>query len=294
MEVHQLRYFLSVAQSGSFTAAAEACHVSQPSLSAQIAKLESELGGALFDRGRHGARLTQSGELFRPRAAEALNQLEAARVELVELAGLRRGSVALGCLPTTGAYLLPRLLRAFQDSHPLVQVKLREASSPQLAKALREFEIDLAIIDEAGLDSGMRHEALFREPLVLAVPAGHPLAGRRSVAMRELHDQPFIVMKHGHGYRSIVMNALAAAGVSPRIVYESDEIETVQRLVEAGFGLSVVPLMVKKDKGPAYLTLEEPSPSRTLLLAFRESGELSPSASAMKATAMRVLGTASR
>lgn len=294
MEIHQLRYFLSVAESGSFTAAAEACHVSQPSLSAQIAKLESELGGPLFERGRHGARLTQTGELFRPRAAEALGQLEAGRRELAELAGLTRGSVALGCLPATGAYLLPRLLRAFMDGHPLVQVRLREASSPQLAKALRDFEIDLAIIDEAGLEPGIEHEALFREPLLLAVPPDHPFAHRRRVGVSELADQPFILMKPGHGYRSIVLSALKQAGVSPRIVHESDGIETVQRLVQAGFGLSMVPQMVRMDKGPVYLTLEEPSPSRTLLLAFRGGGQLGAAALAMKETALRELGARSR
>jgi len=290
MEIHQLRYFLSIAETGSFTAAAEACHVSQPSLSAQIAKLESELGGTLFDRGRHGARITQRGELFRFRAAEAIRQLEAGRHELDELAGLTRGSVALGCLPTTGAYLLPRLLRAFLDTYPGVQVKLREASSPQLARALREFEIDLAIIDEAGLDSGIASETLFTEPLVLAVPRSHAFARMHAVVMKELGGEPFILMKQGHGYRSIVLSALSQAGVSPRIVYESDEIETVQRLVEAGFGVSIVPRMVMKKEGPVYMRLEDPSPSRTLFLARREAGNLSPAAAAMKAVAARVLG----
>lgn len=289
MEIHQLKYFLAVVQTGSFTAAAEACHVSQPSLSAQIAKLEDELDGRLLQRGRHGARLTQRGELFRPRAAEALAQLETGRRELEELAGLRRGSVALGCLPTTGAYLLPQLLRAFLDEYPAIQVRLQEASSPQLGRALRDFEIEVAIMDEAGLGEGIVAEPLFGEPLVVAMPPDHPFAGRATLSMRELEGQAFILMKHGHGYRQIVLDALAAAGVSPRIVYESDEIETVQRLVEAGLGMSIVPKMVCKEKGPSYSAIEAPSPFRTLLLARREGSELSPPASAMRDAALRVL-----
>lgn len=289
MEIHQLRYFLAVVQTGTFTAAAETCHVSQPSLSAQVAKLEGELGGPLLQRGRHGARLTQRGELFRPRAAEALAQLETGRRELEELAGLRRGSVALGCLPTTGAYLLPQLLRAFLDDYPAIQVRLQEASSPQLGRALRNFEIEIAIMDEAGLGEGIVAEPLFGEPLVVAVPPDHPFAGRESLSMRELDGQAFILMKHGHGYRQIVLDALAAAGVSPRIVYESDEIETVQRLVEAGLGISIVPEMVCKEKGPVYSRIEAPSPFRTLLLARREGSELSPPTSAMREAALRVL-----
>ncbi len=289
MEIHQLRYFLGVVQTGSFTAAAEACHVSQPSLSAQIAKLEAELGGPLLERGRHGAWLTQRGELFRIRAAEALAQLETGRRELEELAGLRRGSVALGCLPTTGAYLLPRLLRAFLDDFPGIQVHLQEASSPQLGRSLRDFEIEIAIMDEAGITEGIVTEPLFGEPLVVALPPHHRLADRGILTMSELDGEDFILMKHGHGYRQIVLDALARAGVSPRIVYESDEIETVQRLVEAGLGLSIVPKMVCKEHGPAYSSIEEPSPSRTLLLAHRDTGELSPPAAEMKKTALRVL-----
>lgn len=290
MEIHQLRYFLSVAQSGSFTAAADLCHVSQPSLSAQIAKLEAELDGPLFERGRHGARLTERGTLFRPHAAEALRRLETGRRELEELSGLSRGGVSLGCLPTTGAYLLPQLLRTFLRTHPGVHVTLKEASSPQLAGALREFEIDLAIIDEAGLGAGIASEVLFREPLVLAVPPGHRLAKADSATLESLSGEPFILMKSGHGYRRIVTEALAAAGVEPQVVYESDEIETVQRLVEAGLGITIVPRMVRKAHGPAYIDIGPPTPSRTLLIARRESGSLSAAAEAMRRIAREVLG----
>jgi len=289
MEIHQLRYFLSIAETGSFTAAAEACHVSQPSLSAQVKKLEAELGGPLFERGRRGARLTQRGELFRVRAAEAVRQLEAGRREQEELSGVTRGSVGLGCLPTTGAYLLPQLLRAYIDGYPGVQVRLLEASSPQLGKALHDFEIELAIMDEAGIDPGLEGETLFREPLVLAVPSGHRLASRKAVSLAALEGEPLVLMKRGHGYRQIVLDALARAGVTPRVVYESDEIGTVQRLVAAGLGLSIVPAMVRSEQGPVYLAIEKPTPRRTLLLARRDRGELSPAASAMRKIALAVL-----
>ena len=124
MELHQLRYFLAIAQHGSFTAAADVCHVSQPSLSAQVKKLEDELGGPLLERSRQGSRLTPRGQVFRPRALEALQQLESGRGEVEELSGLKRGEVALGCLPTTGAHILPGILSAFREAHPTLQVKL--------------------------------------------------------------------------------------------------------------------------------------------------------------------------
>jgi LysR family hydrogen peroxide-inducible transcriptional activator len=285
MEIHQLKYFLAIVRTGSFTAAARACHVSQPSLSSQVAKLEGELGGALLERSHQGARLTQRGQLFKARAAEALRQLESGRQELEELSGLKRGSVTLGCMPTSGAYLLPALLKAFGKAHPEIQVNLREESSPGLALALRESEVDLAIMDEAGLGAGIHSEILFSEPLLIALPPRHRFAGRKKLDLRALKDEPLILMKTGHGFRKIVLDALARAGVTaPRVVHESGEIETIQALVEAGLGLSLVPAMVRK-KGLLYLGISPPSPSRSLHLAWREDTTLSAAARALKTSA---------
>jgi len=287
MELHQLRYFLAIAQHGSFTAAAEVCHVSQPSLSAQVAKLEGELGGPLFERSRQGARLTPRGQVFRPRALEALQQLESARGEMEELSGLTRGEVVLGCLPTTGAYVLPGILTAFREAHPGLQVKLREESSPTLGRALLDAEVDLALMDEAGLAAGLRSEVLFREPLLIIAPRNHAFAARRKIPLSKLAGEPLILMKSGHGFRKIVLDALAQARVEPTVVYETDGIDTVQTLVEAGLGLSMVPsmvrrAMVRRGKGPAYIEIAPPTPTRTLLLARRDSSALSPAAAAMK------------
>jgi LysR family hydrogen peroxide-inducible transcriptional activator len=286
MELQQLKYFLAIAQTGSFTAAAKSSHVSQPSLSSQIKKLEDELGGPLFERGRQGARLTQRGELFRPRAAESLRQLEAGRTEAQELSGLKRGSVTLGCMPTTGAYLLPPLLKAFARAHPEIHVNLREESSPQLAKLLRDSEVDLAIVDEAGLGAGIHGDPLFSEPLLIALPPRHRLAARRRLPLKTLGSEPLILMKSGHGFRKIVLDALAKAGVEPRVVHESGEIETVQALVKAGLGLSLVPRMVC-HRGLAYAEIPPPTPSRTLFAAWKEESALSPAAKALKEVAMR-------
>jgi DNA-binding transcriptional LysR family regulator len=284
MEVHQIRYFLGVVSRGSFTAAAEACHVSQPSLSIQIAKLEDEVGGPLVERSRSGARLTARGTLFLPRATEILAQLEAARRDFDDLDGLRRGEVTLGCLPTTGAYVLPPLLKEFRRRHPELSVRLREESSPQLAEALADASVDLALVDEAGLTPGLRSTPLFTEPLLVAVPAGHRLDGRGAVAVEALAGEPLIVMKGGHGFRQIVLDYLESRGMVPSIVYESSGIETVQALVEAGLGVSLVPRMVRKSPGPVYLDLLPPTPTRTLSLAAREGRALSPTAAALEAT----------
>jgi len=282
MEIHQLRYFDAVVRLRSFTAAAEECHVSQPSLSIQIAKLEDEAGGPLFERHRSGALLTARGRLLEPRAAEVLRQLAAAGQDWADLDGLRRGEVTLGCLPTTGAYVLPPLLRSFRETHPDLTVRLMEESSPRLAEALREGRVDLALVDEAGLGSGLRWAPLFTEPLLAAVPRDHPLAGRGAIAAEALAGEPLIVMKSGHGFRTIVLDFLERRGIAPTIVYESSGIETVQALVEAGLGVSLVPRMVRKTPGPVYLDLLPPTPTRTVSLAAREGGVPSPGAAALE------------
>jgi len=286
MEIHQLRYFLAVVATGTFTAAAEVCHVSQPSLSSQIAKLEDEVGGSLLERHRSGARLTARGLLFQPRATEALRQLEEAAREFAELDGLKSGEVTLGCLPTTGAYLLPPLLKEFRRQHPGLTVRLSEESSPALAQALRDGQVDLAFLDEAGLGTGLRATSLFSEPLLVAVPADHRLAGRGAIAVEALAEEPLIIMKTGHGFRKIVLDYFASRGMEPRIVYESSGIDTVQALVEAGLGISLVPRMVRKAS-MVYLDLLPPTPTRTLSLAARVGGVQSPASAALEVTVKR-------
>ena len=288
MELHQLRYFLNIVQTGSFTAAAKASHVSQPSLSSQLAKLEDELGGPLFERSRKGARLTDRGERFRPRAMEALRQLEQGRQELEDLSGLKGGKVSLGCLPTTGAFVLPPLLGAFRKGYPKIKVGLREDSSPGLRQALLDGEVDLAILDEAGLGQGLESARLMQEPLLLALPPRHPRAKAKGLTLSQLKDEPWVLMKAGHGFRAIVDKIFANARVVPTVVFESDEIATVQALVASGLGLSLVPKMVKRD-GVAYVRVEGSEPTRSLALAWRSGAVLSAAAEAMKTTCLKEL-----
>ncbi|OHD13620.1 MAG: hypothetical protein A2Z96_06975 [Spirochaetes bacterium GWB1_48_6] len=287
MEMHQIRYFLSIAKNGSFTAAAQDCHVAQPSLSSQIAKLEEELESPLFERSRLGTRLTPQGQLFLPRAQEIMVQVRKIRADLDDLVDLKRGEVTLGCLPTTGAYLLPQLLTSFMASYPHIQVKLREQSSPELGISLLKNEIDLALMDEAGLSDGLLGEPLFSEELLVALPPGHRFAKSSPINLSLLSTEPLILMKSGHGFRKIVLDALTIAGVTPHVVYESSGIDTVQALVEAGLGLSLVPKMVQKNPGPTYLQIAPPTPKRTLYLASREKSIFSPSTKALRELCFR-------
>ena len=282
METHQLRYFLAVAQTGSFTQAARQCNVSQPSLSIQVAKLEDELGGPLFERTRKGGRLTARGETFLPRSKAILEQMESAREDAKALSGLTLGKVGLGCMPTTGAHLLPPVLTAFRKAYPKIQVHLKEESSPDLAKDLEQGEIELAILDEAGLQPGLDHQTILSEELLLALPAKHPLAGKASLGLKQVAEEPFILMKSGHGFRQITLDLYRKAGLEPKVVFESGGIETVQALVAAGLGISLVPQMVAKFPGVAYAGVSQPKAERILSLAWRKKAPLSPAVLALK------------
>ena len=289
METHQLRYFLAVAQTGRFTQAARQTHVSQPSLSVQIAKLEGELGGELFERTRKGARLTARGETFLPRAKAILEEMESAREDARAQSGLTLGRVSLGCMPTTGAHLLPPLLTAFRKSYPKIQIQLKEESSPGLARDLEQGEIELALVDEEGLSPALDRQVLLTEPLLLAFPWGHPLAKKKGLTLRQAAGESFILMKPGHGFRQITLDLFRKAGLEPKVVFESDGIETVQALVAAGLGISLVPRMVANFPGVAYGEMSQPLAFRTLSLAWRKKAKLSSAAQALKAVALQVL-----
>jgi LysR family hydrogen peroxide-inducible transcriptional activator len=291
MEMHQLRYFLAVADTQGITRASRECAVSQPSLSLAIKKLEEELGGALFERGRKAVRLTERGRLFLPRARAVVEALLHAREEMAEVSGLARGRVTLGCLPTTGAYLLPAVLKAFRGLHPGIVVQLKEESSPRLAELLEQGEADLGILDEAGLRPTLKGEKLFSDPLLLALPPGHALARRRKVSLKQMAGEDVILMKQGHGYRQITLRAFEQAGITPKVVFESGEIQVVQALVAAGLGISLVPRMVARqaEGQPAYVALQAPAPSRTLYLASRRRAVLSPAAQALRQACLSAL-----
>src|SRR5262249_18078125 len=183
MEVHQLRYFCAIAETGSFTRAAQKNHVAQPSLSQQIGKLEDELGAKLVERLGRSIRLTEYGRALLPRAQSVLRELESAKLQISEMNGGARGSVAVGAIPTIAPYFLASRLPAFLRRHPWIQVTAGEEPTAELLRGLHEGALDLAIL---ALPAG-GHEfvatELLREPLFVVVAADHPLAQNKTVSL---------------------------------------------------------------------------------------------------------------
>jgi LysR family hydrogen peroxide-inducible transcriptional activator len=271
MEMHQLRYVVAVSRAGNFSRAAEQCHVSQPSLSQQILKLEEELGERLFDRMKREAKLTPHGEAFLPRAVKILEEVDAARREALDAHSLLRGRLIIGVLPTIAPYLLPRVLVSFAEKFPGVEIVVHEDTTAQLLKLAQAYEIDFALASRPIQDQRMEVKVLFTEELQLALPPGHPLTRKRTVRLADLEKEPFIVMKEGHCLGDQVLNFCDRRDLKPTINFRSAQLETIQALVRTGVGISLVPAMAarrERNDLPEYRSLPAPKPERKIVAVW--------------------------
>jgi LysR family transcriptional regulator, hydrogen peroxide-inducible genes activator len=271
MEMHQLRYVVAVARSGNFSRAADQCHVSQPSLSQQIQKLEEELGERLFDRTKREARLTSHGESFLPRAIRVLEEVDAAKREATDARQLLRGTLSIGVLPTIAPFLLPKILSEFTKAFPGVEVVLQEDTTAHLLKLVLGCEIDFALASQPISDSRLQVRELFSEELLLSLPPGHPLTRKRVIPLSDLENQPFILMKEGHCLGDQVLRFCERRDLRPAITFRSAQLETVQALISAGLGLSLIPAMAaahKRSGQSEYRSLALPKPSRRIVAVW--------------------------
>src|SRR5258706_13519914 len=271
MEIHHLRYVLAVARNGNFSRAAEQCHVSQPSLSQQIQKLEEELGEQLFDRMKREAKLTPHGEAFLRRAVRILEEAEAAKREAADARDLLRGTVTVGVLPTIAPYLLPEVMAQFTEKFPGVEIVVQEDTTARLLKLAHGYEIDFALISRPIEDARLEVKELFPEELLLSMPPGHPLTRKRTVTVADLEGERLIVMKEGHCLGDQVLDFCERSDVKPKISFRSAQLETIQALVAAGLGISLIPAMAargEREVSPEYRSLQSPRPERKIVAAW--------------------------
>jgi DNA-binding transcriptional LysR family regulator len=278
VELHQLRYFVTVVSTGTFTRAAERLYITQPSLSEQIRKLEAELGTSLFERLGRSLRLTSAGEVFLPHAERVLLEVEEARRRVREVLGVHRGHLGLGSLPGPAVRLLPRLLAEFHRRHPGIDVTLREEdSSPRLEDAIHRGELDLAIVRVPGRRSDLESRPLVREPMVAVTSAEHALARRHDVRLAELAHEPFVALRRGHELRDLLEEVCRGAGFQPRIVLETGRAGTATALAASGFGVTVLPRMVVGRDGHR-VAVQDPHAIRELGVVWARGRSLAPAA----------------
>ncbi|KKK05433.1 LysR family transcriptional regulator [Micromonospora sp. HK10] len=272
MQLHQLRYFVAVAEVRHFTQAADLVGITQPSLSKQIHALETDLGAPLFERVRGNITLTAAGEVLLPLAKRILADVETATREVQELVGLRRGRVRLGATPSLATSLAPPVLRRFRDAHPTVDLRVEEGGSQDLVRDLLRGDLDLALIIEpsAGTDPGLRADPILRESLVVA--SVDPLPGARDGELRitDLRDQPLVMFREGYDLRDATLQACRAAGFEPTLSVDGGEMDAVLSFVEAGLGVALVPgIVVARRAGIRVTRLVPPGVRRTIAVARR-------------------------
>lgn len=243
MDLNGMRYVLSVADTGNFSLAAQACHVGQPALSQQIAKLEKELGVVLFYRNPRGAVLTEAGAEFVRRARAILQMAQALEEEMSCYAGLHKGTLTLGIITSLQCIDFGGMLSAFCCSYPNISVNIVQEGTYRLLDLLLERKIDLAFINlpTDGLPASLEFQKLGEDHYSLAVPRLHPLAQRGQVSLAQLREEHFIFHQSGQVAAELCQRACREAGFSPNIVCRSSNPTTGLYMVQGGLGVAFLP-----------------------------------------------------
>lgn len=282
MNLEQLRGFAEIARTGHFTRAAEHLHLAQPSLSRQIAGLESELGVRLFHRVRGNVALTVAGERLLPIARRMLADAEAARSEMAELVGLSRGRIRLGATPTLCTSLVAEVLAEFRARYPGIDVEILELGSRSLLEALVEGALDLALI-VTSVSSGAARAVLEREPIlserlvvVSAAAEPDPFAPSEAVELAELAAVPQIAFPENYDLRVAMDTAFAAEGLDPIVAVSGAEMDAALRFAERGLGVAVVPAMVAVDR-PTLRSAPLAGADLTRTISIARRSDMAPS-----------------
>src|SRR5580692_921044 len=268
MEVHQLRYVCAIADTGNFSRAAERCKIAQPSLSQQVLKLEEELGTKLFDRLGRSIRLTEAGRAFIPRARTILEQMEAARSTAADQNTDFRGSVAVGVIPTVAPYLMPRYTARFAKRYPDAKLRIVEETTSVLIEGLRDLSIDVAILALPLRHKDLEFFPIRTEPLFAVLRRDHPRASAKTLALKDLRGEEFVMLRDGHCFRDLSMGACVHARITPKIAFESGQFSSLLGMVAAGVGVSLIPEMaIDRNAGCRYVRISDASATRTIVAA---------------------------
>jgi LysR family transcriptional regulator, hydrogen peroxide-inducible genes activator len=268
MEFHQLRYVCAVADTGSFSRAAERCQIAQPSLSQQVLKLEEDLGAKLFDRLGRSVRLTEVGRAFIPHARAILEQMDVARAIVSDKNADLRGSVAIGVIPTVAPYLIPSYTAAFTKKYPDAKLRIVEETTSVLVEGLRDLSIDVAILALPLRYKDLELFPIRTEPLFAVMRRDHPHAFAESLALKDLRGESFVMLRDGHCFRDLSIATCTRARITPNIAFESGQFSSLLGMVAAGIGVSLIPEMaIDRNVGCRYVRLSDAQATRTIVVA---------------------------
>jgi DNA-binding transcriptional LysR family regulator len=295
MELRQLQYAIQIAIERNFSRAAEKLHIAQPSLSQQLSKLEKEIGVLLFQRSTNSVELTHAGSLFVEKSQKILDMVEQLKKEMEDISQMKKGRLVVGSMPITGSTILPFVVPVFQAAYPDIEITLVEETSSNLETLTMNGQTDISLLSLPLREDSLVYETLLEEEIVLAVPPTHQLAASKEpIRIEQLEKEAFIALKKGQGFRKLTLDLCQKAGITPNIVFESSNMETVQALVAAGMGIGFVPFLISKrsfsELSPIHLTLEG-RPTRTLVIAYRKGRYISKAAEAFVSTMKEVMRT---
>jgi DNA-binding transcriptional LysR family regulator len=279
--VRHIRAFLAVARLGSFTRAAGELHVSQPALTVQIRQLEDALRARLFDRNKRHVALTQTGRTLLGPLSRVLSDLEAVIDTSRDLAGLRRGSVAVAVLPSIAAGLLPIAIRRFSADHPAIRFDVRDAVAERIVQLVNAGEVDFGIGSRVGTDSDVEWVDFLTDRMSAFIPEHHPLAARDRLALRDVVAYPLVLTARGTSVRALIERVLAQGDLEFTVACDANYMSTAVAMVRAGLGVSVLPASAVNTAscvGVLAKPLTDAGLTRKIAIVRKPERSLSPAA----------------
>ncbi|HWI41460.1 MAG TPA: LysR substrate-binding domain-containing protein [Verrucomicrobiae bacterium] len=275
MDLRQLRAFVEIARTGSFTRAAERLHVAQPAVSMAVRRLEEELEVLLFSRREKRVSLTGEGEVFLRHAERILENCRSAETEMAELKGLSRGEVRVGIPPMMSSYYFPRVIRDFRERYPNLQLSVYGDGAARIQQMIARGEIDMGVIAGPRVPEGLRARRFLREEIVACVPAAHPLAAAGSVSAAVFLREPLVLFKGGYYMRELMDDLMRGSGGAPRVVFETNLFSLIRSLVKEGLGISTFLRMVVTGDPELAAVAFDPPLHLDLHIAWKEDAYLS-------------------
>jgi DNA-binding transcriptional LysR family regulator len=287
MDLRQLSYFVAVAEDGQFTRAAERVSVAQPAVSAQIRRLERELGEPLFHRDRRAVTLTAAGEALLPHARASLAAAQRGRDTIASLRGVMRGRLRIGVAGPVDRRFAATV-GEFHRAHPAIEIVLTNEQNEPLLEAVAAGEKDAAVVGVGAQEvpPGVVVRVVAEEPLVLVVGDGHPLSRRKTMTVGGLREIPMITLVRGSGLRTVLENACRDVGFAPRIVAETGDLASLVGLAAEGVGVAIVPRSAVPEAGVVVVQISRPRLRRRTALAWNRAS-VSPAGRAFLALAER-------
>lgn len=278
VNLRDLHYLVALADLRHFGRAAEACHVSQPTLSTQVRKLEEELGVALVERAPRQVILTAAGADIVERARRVLAEVAQMRETARRTTDPEAGSIRLGMFPTLGPYLLPHVVPSLRARFPRLELLLVEEKTEVLVAMLRAGRLDAAVLALPLHEEWLHCEPLFEEPFMLAVPSGHPLSKRRELTLGALAQEHLLLLEEGHCLRDQALEVCSLAGAGEKEGFRATSLETLRQMVAAGVGITLLPMLAVKPPVPPSETVRliqfRDPPRRRLAMVWRRSSAM--------------------